>query len=385
MTRLPPRPVIALVTALVAVAGCARPAPNATNAPAAPPRTSESLPAADALFHQDPRWLGADAALSIPLAADRTLWLFGDTFVATSAARVRNESTMVRNSVAVQRGLDPLDATMEFAWGAEKNGVPTSFFAEDGERWYWPGHGARLDDVPGRPLVVFLFVLVGTPGVGLGFAPDGAALAVIDQPDRPLAEWRPRIVPIPRCAFDALPATAVVRDGPFVVGLAIRQAGVHAGTLVRHRADALARGDVSGAQWWAGDARDWIEESALGVGGPAFVIDDAGAECSLHRDARGRFVHVASYGFGASTIGLRTAPALTGPWTAPVTVFRPPESDAPRPFVYAAKAHPELDAGAPGALLVTYASNAFEFGDLFTESGRRDLYWPRFVRIHAGD
>ena len=83
---------------------------------------------------------------------------------------------------------------------------------------------------------------------------------------------------------------------------AIRQAGAHAGALVRYDAARLARGDVSGGEWWSGSA--WVPESALGPVGPAFVLDDAGAECSIHFDARTRsWVHVASYGFGASTMG----------------------------------------------------------------------------------
>jgi hypothetical protein len=111
------------------------------------------------------------------------------------------------------------------------------------------------------------------------------------------------------------------------------------------------------------------------------VIDDAGPECSLHFDARtGVFVHVATYGFGATTIGVRTAPSLTGPWSAPQTVFRPVESDGPRPFVYAGKAHPELTGPEPGDLVVTYATNSFEFGDLFGPAGAA-LYWPRFVAV----
>ena len=334
---------------------------------------------AEALFHQDPRWLGADAALSIPLGNDRILWLFGDTFVALSPANVRSESVMVRNTVAIQVGDDPRIASISFSWRTNTDGSPASFFPENGERWYWPGHGIRLVE---GPLVIFLYVMVGTPGEGLGFACTGYALAVIDDPDTPAANWKPRIVEAAPSAFDAIPATAVLRDGAHVVALAIRQEGAHAGALVRYPATSLARGDVSKAEWWNDNAQGWVPEGGLGPDGPTFVMDDAGAECSIHRDPRtGSFVHIASYGFGASTIGLRTAPALTGPWSPPVTVYRPPESDGPRPFVYAAKAHPELVGPGATDLVVTYATNSFEFADLFTKQGERSLYWPRFVVV----
>jgi len=33
-------------------------------------------PEADDLFHREPRWIGGDAALTIPLDSERTLWLW---------------------------------------------------------------------------------------------------------------------------------------------------------------------------------------------------------------------------------------------------------------------------------------------------------------------
>lgn len=338
---------------------------------------------AEVLFHRDPRWLGADAALSVPLSKGRILWLFGDTFIATSNAHFRSDSEMVRNTVAIQTGEDPRTASITFHWRQDNDGSPASFFPEHSQSWYWPGHGIRLDE---GVLVIFLYTMVATPGRGLGFATTGYAVAVIGDPDASPETWNPRIVDATPIPFDALPATAVVREGAYIVAVAIRQEGAHAGALVRYPAASLARGDVTTAEWYAGDAVGWVPASAIGEHGPAFVLDDAGSECSLHWDGRTRtFVHVASYGFGASTIGLRTAPALTGPWSAPLTVYRPPESDGPRPFVYAAKAHPELLGPDARDLVVTYATNSFEFGDLFTQQGSSSLYWPRFVAVRMGN
>jgi hypothetical protein len=340
---------------------------------------ARAVPAADRLFHREPRWLGGDGALTVPLANDRILWLFGDSFVAKGDVHRRNQSVMVRNSVAIQRGRDPLTATLSFAWRTGSRGEPASFFPERGDRWYWPGHGARLAE---GPLVLFLFELIGTPGEGLGFASTGYGVVVIDNPESAPLEWQLQFTRGPALPFDALPATAVVRDGEHIVGVAIRQRSDHAGALVRWKVAAIARGDLESAEWWAGVERGWVPTEALGAAGPVFVLDDAGAECSLHRDPQtGTYLHVATYGFGATDIGVRTAPALTGPWSEPRIVFRPPESDGPRPFVYAAKAHPELVGLQPGDLLVTYATNSFTFADLFSDEGERSLYWPRFVAV----
>ncbi len=334
---------------------------------------------AETLFHQDPRWLGSDAALSIPLDKNRTLWLFGDTFIALSNSHSRKESEMVRNTIAIQTGNDPSTASISFHWRDDSDGSPASFFPERGERWYWPGHGIRLSE---GPLILFLYKLAATSGQGLGFAHAGNALAVINNPDASPEMWKPRITDLSPSSFDAVPASAVVQDGTYIVGVAIRQKGIHAGALVRYPAIQLAHGNTSHAEWWAGDVKGWVPESSINADGPEYILDDAGSECSLHWDERaGSFIHIASYGFGASTIGIRTAPALTGPWSQPVTIYRPPESNGPKPFVYAAKAHPELTGPTPNDLVVTYATNSFEFGDLFTRQGAGSLYWPRFVLV----
>ncbi len=357
---------------LLALLSCSSAPPADLRAAAA------SWPEADPVFHQDPRWLGADGALTIDLGGDRVLWLFGDTFVATTDAHVRSQSEMVRNTVAVQSGHDPLHARLAFAWNTDPDASPASFFPERGDRWHWPGHGAVVDG----HLVVFLGVLRAMPGQGLGFAEDGWRLALVDDPTLPPSAWRPRYVDPPTqpagvAAF--VVGSAVVRVGDHLVALAVGGGSAHHGYLVRWPASALAQGDLTGAEWLT--ERGWVTSAALGTDSPAMVLDDAGSECSIHRDeAHGRWVHIVSRGFGASTIALRTAPALEGPWSAPVDVFTPPESQGARPFVYGAKAHPELTAPG-GDLVVTYASNSLTFGDLFTPAGSASLYWPRFVRL----
>ena len=94
----------------------------------------------------------------------------------------------------------------------------------------------------------------------------------------------------------------------------------------------------------------------------------------------GRKAYAAGYSEGiGGKILVRLAPALTGPWAAPMEVYRCPEMDWPaKAFCYAAKAHPEL-ASAPDELLITYAANSWDFWNLFKDAR---LYWPRFVRVN---
>lgn len=343
---------------------------------APPSAAGDSWPEADRLFHQDPRWLGADGAYSIDLGAGRSLWLFGDTFVATSAAALRTESSMPRNTIAVQDGRNPAAATMRFFWGSNAAGKPTSFFPDGPNSWVWPGDGIRLSS---GPLIVFLSVERATPGQGLGFASAGWRIAIVDDPDDDPTRWAPRYLDPAPAAFDAIAGSAVVLEGDYLIALAPRS-DTHAGQLARFLPADLLAGVVA-PEWWAGDARGWVAEPNLG-GAPAVVIDDAGSEASLHLDGiRSTWVHVASRGFGKTTVAVRRAPALTGPWSPAVDAFTPPESNGAKPFVYAAKAHSELTSDAPADLVTTYATNSFTFADLLTSEGMESLYWPRFVRL----
>ena len=342
----------------------------------AEPAAAMAFAEGDRLFHADPRWLGGDAAISVPLSQERTLWLFGDSFVDETAPYSRTGAAFVHNTIAIETGSDPRQAQMRFTWRHDARGAAAPFFNDPKGYWYWPRGGIRL----GRGEVIVFLHKIKPTKTGLRFASAGFAVARISNADEDAEHWRVEIKDQPTLRFDALPGSAAVAGEAFVTVLATKQAGTHAGAFVRYPLPAFARGDLSQAAWWLGERKGWLPTKRVRKSGPAFVIDDAGAEASIHWDVRLQaFVHVASYGFGAATIGVRTAPALTGPWSPARMAYRPPESDAPRPFVYAGKAHPELT-GAPG-LLVTYVANAFEPQALMTPEGERDLYWPRFVAI----
>ena len=110
-------------------------------------------------------------------------------------------------------------------------------------------------------------------------------------------------------------------------------------------------------------------------------IEGGATECSLHFDEPTQtWVYLWSRGFGATTLAIRTAAALTGPWSAPVDVLRPAESSVPNAFVYAGKAHPHLR-GADGSIPVTFADNSFTFADVLDPARARTLYWPHVARL----
>jgi hypothetical protein len=283
---------------------------------------------------------------------------------------------MVRNSIAVMTGRDLRTATMAFTW--RDGSAPTSFFPEAGDHWFWPGGGVR---VPDGPLLVFLGEIRATPNQGLGFAAAGLRALRISNPDASPADWalEPTLVHAPPWEV-ASNVACTTTDGSHLVALVTGDAD-HAGRLARWPLADLAGpsgGDLGNPEWWTGMA--WVPERSLGTT-PPVVIADGATECSLHFDEPTRtWVYLWSRGFGASTLAIRTAPVLTGPWSAPVDVLEPAESKVANAFVYAGKAHPHLR-GADGSIPVTFADNSFTFADVLDPTRAATLYWPHVARL----
>ena len=150
-----------------------------------------------------------------------------------------------------------------------------------------------------------------------------------------------------------------------------KQAGVPNGMVVAR----VPAADMADFKQWRFLAKGVWQKDCQKV---TSVFPDVGSEFSVSW-VPARKAYAAVYIEGISgKIVVRLAPALAGPWGAPVEVYRCPEMGwKAKAFCYAGKAHPELTR-APDELLITYAANAWDFWDVFKEAR---LYWPRFVRV----
>lgn len=327
---------------------------------------ARAWPEADLLFRRDPGWLGGDAAVTIPLDNERVLWLFGDSFIPRPEATTRGSAVLVRNSIAVQCGADPSRAELRFYTGQTPDATPASFFPEEQASWFWPGHGLYLE----RTLTVFLERMRPDPeSGGLGFGVSGWTAVRVRNAEAEPDAWQVERLATPQTGQLKLVGAAVVLEGSHVYAYAVREPGDHAVMLMRWGRDAFVRGELLSPEYWSGEPRGWTG------GSPAVVIEHGATELSVSRVGRAGYVEVQSRGFGAAPIALRLAPALIGPWSAPLDVYRPPEGKQRGVLLYAARAHPEL-VGA--GLVVTYASNSLEPKRLLEDLS---LYFPRFVRV----
>jgi hypothetical protein len=331
---------------------------------------------ADRLFRGDPHWRGADVASSVDVGGGRTLWLFGDTWIDPSGNGTRQGAHMVSNSLGVQEGSDPSTARMSFHWGRAADGGPDAFFPDrDGES-LWFGSGVRVED----RLVLFLGRTVRNTGSGLGFDHVGWTAMLVENPDDEPPAWRLRALTTPPNPFGILVGFAAsFRMGDHVYALGSpNPLKTHPIFAVRWPVHRVRQGELADPEWWAGERVGWVADTSSVQRWPLF--DHAQTELTVHQDpGTGRLLAVHTQGFGSADIVMRAAPTLTGPWSAPRMIYRPPEYYRHQVMIYAGKAHPHL-AGADLAL--TYATNSFRFADHADPS----IYFPRFVRLsRCGD
>jgi hypothetical protein len=285
---------------------------------------------------------------------------------------VRRRSAMIRNSVGVQSGYDPSSAAMAFYWRTQ-DGEPGSFFPEDGETWFWPGHGIALEG----KLLVFLMATRAS-SEGLGFENVGWRAVSVAHPERPPSEWHLEWLKTPENPFGLVVSGSVIQVGEHVCAFSVREPD-HTIHLVRWPVAQVMGDDLSQPQWWAGEAQGWVIQQDL-IEAPQALFSEGHTEFTVHYEpSLDQFLEIQTVGFGQADLGFRLADAPTGTWSPIERFYRPEEYEVSNILIYAAKAHPHLT-GAD--LVLTYATNTHPFARLVR---RDDLYYPRFLRASFGD
>jgi hypothetical protein len=328
-------------------------------------------PEANELFRKDKSWLGGDGAYTIDLGKGRILWLFGDSFIATDDSRDRKKAMVIRNSVAIQKGYDPVSAEICFYWGS-KNDKPSSFFSESNGEWYWPGHGIMLDG----KLIVFLMRIRQKNDF---FDVKGWTARMVENPCASPEKWILKEPDIPRSGFGiTIGSAAVIRQDDYIYAFSVDPLDDHPVFLVRWPVDDFFQGFLKNPMWWTGEKSRWLRQNQL-KSRPPPIFSGGQMEFSVHFDTQRKlFLQVQTKSFWDSGLALRWSKNLTGPWSEPINIYQPAESGIPEFAIYAGKAHPEL-AGAD--LIATYVVNTFDYDRLFDYS---NIYYPVFLKISLG-
>jgi hypothetical protein len=317
-------------------------------------------------------WLGGDGAFSVPLSPERSLWLFGDTFVGEPEQRDRAGASFVHNSIGISRCRADGSFEIAYHWGRGADGRPRAFLEREGPGWWWLQGGFVH---AGRLYLGLLEVEPAPPHgpLALPFRFRGSALARIDDPDADPASWRPTLLPLSRDP-SALPLAALRTHGAHLYLFAFLERGDerHPRILLRLPLARLSDPDPGAALETLDAGGGWLP--GLLPGRARILMDDDATEMSVRHDA-GLAKWIALYNFpdthedfpatpASDAVWLRTADALEGPWSPRQLVFRIPElapqaaaPPDPNTGCYAAKEHPQFSR--PGSLTFTYVCNLF--------------------------
>ncbi len=322
--------------------------------------TTRPWVAADRLFRQDPHWLGGDGAASVPLPSGDVLWLFGDSFVEPGGSGQRSRATLVSNTIAIQHGRNPSQATMRFFW-REHRGKPAAYFpAAQGHR-LWPTAAVALD---GKVLVALVASCCHTDA--LSFRITGSTLVLLEPTRAAPLSWRIRQLVTAHTRPGILLGVAAFypADHGALYALSPEYRQPHAVHVARlDRAAILAGRPVEPV---------WLH-SPMGKGGA--ILEQGQVELGLSRAASCWLLAMNADVLGWQPVALG-ASRILGPWHR--LAWRGLAITPPQGMLYALKAHPEL-AGAP--LVLSYASNMLDERRLLEDQG---YYYPRFLQAQLG-
>jgi len=329
------------------------------------------------LFDQTNGWIGADGDFTVALTNGLTLWLFSDTFVGQVRDGHRVHSTMIHNSAALQRGINPTSAGVGFFYGQAPAGRPAALLAPaDGKGWFW-----LFDGVMARgKLFLFLAQIEPTDDKSVfGFRQIGTWLGEVSNPLAPPPQWQVRQIKVPFAKFEAGETrsfgSALLETNGFIYVFGTRERKPAGKLMILARAPDAALGNFAAWQFRVRDGWSTNVEAALDL------CDGMATEFSVSwlRSAR-RYVLICSENGLSENIIARTALEPWGPWSPATTVYHCPEAKWNRQvFCYAAKAHPMLSA-ATNELILTYAANSFDVAQVVNDAR---LYWPRFVSLKS--
>lgn len=322
---------------------------------------------AENLFRSDPCWLGGDGASSIDLGARKSLWLFGDSFICTKGSPSRRDAVMVRNSIAVQSGRNPVKASMRFAWKTT-DGIPASFFPEEGDEWFWPGSGTLLK----RALIIFL-VKVRASNSELGFTPSGWKAVLVADPGKDPSAWKLHDLACPATGEILVGSSSIlIRDG-FLYAFSTSWKD-NSAYLLRWPLKDVSRGRLARPQWWMGTAAGWMDAKPADLK-PVPVLKAAQVEFTVHYEPRIKgYLQVQTLSLLESCLAVRSSARLAGPWSDPTCIYQPPEKNSSGLLLYAGKAHKAF-IGAD--LAFTYAVNTTDKDRILDDTG---IYYPKVLK-----
>lgn len=361
---------------------------------------STGIQQAGAGFKYQQGWLGADDAYSIPIGDGRSLWVFGDTFIAPSEGAPRSASSLfIRNSIGITTCASAGKCAIDYFWG-HKDGKPDSFFrAPVATDWLWPMDGFVQDGV----LYIGMMQMHADGKGAFGFAITGTLLASVANYTAPPDQWKVNYQDLNK-GGDALPGVSiVVRQGPkgnpdpgdadgasyayFFTLVQGHLAGDQHLTLTRIPLDKLSNSARPASKAWEYLRHDgaWVAWNGADVALPkdnAILLAPGATEMTVrYHEPTKKWLAVYPMAFDKWAHYSLSSSLVKG-WSPAKPLYEYPEMQPTNPnyaehvFCYALKEHPEFEQS--DKMMFTYACNSTDEKEVLANP---NLYRPVMVTL----
>lgn len=335
-------------------------------------------PDLDRLFFRLHGWVGGDGVFSVPLSPERTLWLFGDTWIGRVENGRRSQVVMVNNTIGLQSRRPFSRQRLKYFIPRSPTGKPAAFFTPPDRRgWFWPLHGIMTK----RGLLVFLLRIERTEeDSAFGFQATGLWVARIGNPHEHPRRWFVSYRRVPWSRFSPENTiywgSALLAKDKYVYIYGVSEEPRIPGCpkkLILARAPLDSADSFHQWEFWGGE--NWIHDFRRA----APLQNGLATEFSVTTTAASdTLLLIYSEANLTRNILAATAPAPEGPWSPPQPVFHiPDDKQNPNAFCYSGKAHPTLSRESRGTIC-SYVVNSLDFWDPLKHA---HLYWPRFFEI----
>jgi len=305
-------------------------------------------------------WIAGDATFSIALPGQKTLWLFGDSFIGTVNPdnSIASGAKMIRNCAVLQDG----DSMRALYGGTFQN--PKSFVASanDNSDWYWPEHGLLENDT----LKIFFSEFVLAPGqAGFNFKYKAAILARFTYPDIKLVDYKK----LPYYDIDGVCyGNSVLVENGYTYIYGRKEYDTVSHIPYPHIArvpvgNILAPWEFYNGTTWSIIPGDTKKISSVAVSQQYGVFK-----------LNNRYVIINQEIWLSAKIYSYTSNFPQGPWNSKNLLYNTPIL-YPNTFTYNAFSHPQFNENEE--LLISYNSNG-NFADIFKNV---EVYRPRFIRV----
>ena len=318
---------------------------------------------------------GGDGMYSVALPDGRSIFLMGDSYTGTVTGGRRSTSDhMYRNSYIVYD--DGQVSALVDANGPGTSGAVPPGVTNEGQKWYWPGHGFVADNT----LYIFQTVMYqGEEGMW-GFRYETTDILEYELPEIRLK--RTTRIPFTGSA-DIHYGMAALNDGDYIYIYA--QVDVdNSANPVSEVLAARTTLDRLYDRWEYYTGTGWSVNSSDAVRLEGLASVPVSSQFNVFR-LRDKYVLLTqNKRFNSGEIYTFVSDSPCGPWRNKQLIFETYEQDVPDLFTYNAMAHPQFEKD--GMILVSYNVNTGDFAQQFSDvtTYRPRFFWVEIDRILNG-